>query len=173
MCWVLLCGWVPKQREICIAEKNSDSAPRPRIKRGRNISVLPIPDPSVCVVFLPALALDFSRTRGNEISLSLPKSGMETKAKGRGNSVSSCDIPYSPRARRRQLGDISLSIHDSHDHSAEKLVVGSACVCVSVSRFPPNVRKSRSLYFMCGKKVSFCRRGSLSFFARSMKAQTS
>ena len=163
---------MPKRKEICIAEKNSDSAPRPRIKRGRNISVLlPIPDPSVCVVFLPALALDFSRTRGNEISLSLPKS--ERKPKERGEFCS-CDIPYSPQPPPpRQLGDISLSIHDSHDHSAEKLVVGSACVCVSVSRFPPNVRKSRSLYFMCGKKVSFCRRGSLSFFARSMKAQTS
>ena len=77
---------------------------------------------------------------------------METKAKGEGNSVSSCDIPYSPRARRRQLGDISLSIHDSHDHSAEKLVVGSACVCLYVSRFPPNVRKSHTTaYAMCGK----------------------
>ena len=53
---------------------------------------------------------------------------------------SGCDIPYSPRPTsalrrrcRRQLGDISLSIHDSHDHSAEKLVVGSACVWLSPS----------------------------------------
>ena len=156
---------MPKRKEICIAEKNSDSAPRPRIKRGRNISVLlPIPDPSsVCVVFFPVLALDFSRTRGNEISLSLPKSGRKPKLKERGILSLAVIFRIHP-ARRRQLGDISLSIHDSHDHSAEKLVVGSACVCVSVSRFPPNVRKSRSLYFMCGKKVSFLSQRLLEIF---------
>ena len=113
------------------AEKNSDSAPGPRMKRGRNISSSPFLQIS-CLCGLLSLWISVEHVATKLACLPQNPGGNQR----RGNSVCfcSCDIPYSPhptsvrRRCRRQLGDISLSIHDSHDHSAEKLVVGSACV---------------------------------------------